>query len=123
MSVAVKLRVIRYAKNVLSHFDVLYARRMEATCGTPSPTRSLDMELDKLDGCTAHIHVNDQDRLASLSVSHTFPFLQVDDAVLGSGLYVEGHARPDATSKTVSTLASRIPSKDLPRSNGLPRAT
>ena len=100
-SLAVEKGLIMTLKMYLSHFDVLYTRRMEATCGTPSPTRSLDMQLDKLDGCTAHIHVNDQDRLASLSVSHTFPFLQVDDAVLGSGLYIKAHARPDAPHKRV----------------------
>ena len=88
-------------KRYLSHFEVLYARRMEATCGTPLPTRSLDMQLDKLDGYTAHIHINDQDRLTSLLVSHTFPFLQVDDAVLGSGLYIKAHVRPDAPHKRV----------------------
>lgn len=86
----------------LRHFEELFSRRIEAGCGTPPPTPSLNMQIDKLHGCMARIHINDQGLLSSLSApGDDQPFWAVGDEILGAGLYVKASTRPSAGNKRV----------------------
>ena len=75
----------------LQHFEETYSRQIAATCGTPPPTRSLNMQLEKLDGCAARIHLNNRGRLASLSAPPPDgePFWHVDNEIIGTGLQIK----------------------------------
>ena len=85
----------------LRHFEGYFARRIAASCGTPSPTRSLNAQLEKLDGCVARIHMDDQGRLVSLSAPLTEdePYWRVNDEILGSGVHIKASPRINAEGK------------------------
>jgi len=84
----------------LRHFEGYFSRRITASCGTPSPIRSLNAQLEKLDGCTTRIHMDDQGRLVSLSApSRDEPHWRVDDEILGATVYIKASPRKNAEGK------------------------
>jgi len=84
----------------MQRFEQYFSRRIVHTCGAPSPN-VLDKQLEKLDGCSAHIHINDQGQLNSLSVSPDTPHFRSDDGVLGTELHVSISSRPNARARTI----------------------
>src|SRR3984885_15625027 len=88
----------------MQRFEQYFSRPIAHTCGTPSPN-VLDKQLEKLDGCTAHIHINYQGQLKSLFVSPDTPHFRSDDGVLGTELHVSISSRPNARARTIRISA------------------
>jgi len=84
----------------MQRLEQYFSHRIAHTCGTPSPN-VFDKQLEKLDGCSAHIHINDQGQLKSLSVSPDTPHFRSDDGVFGTELYVNISSGPDARTRTI----------------------
>jgi len=84
----------------MQRFEQYFSRRIAHTCGTTSPN-VLDKQLEKLDGCSAHIYINDQGQLKSLSVFPDTPHFRSGDEVFGNKLNVNISSRPDARTRTI----------------------
>ena len=80
----------------LQRFEQYFSRRIVHTCRAPSP-RVLDKQLEKLDGCSAHIHVNHEGQLKSLTIStEDAPHFRSGDAVFGHQVHVTISSKPNA---------------------------
>lgn len=91
----------------MQRFEQYFSRRIAHTCGTPSPD-VFDKQLEKLDGCSARIHINDQGQLKSLSVSGDTPHFRSDDGVFGTELYVNVSSKLNAATRTFRISGHKV---------------